>query len=637
MKKNTLQHAYPLLAAEWHPTKNGSLISGDVTPKSGRKIWWLCTSGHSYPAVINKRTLRSQGCPYCGGKLATPETCLAKVNPQLVKEWDNVKNKKLGLTPFNVKPGSGKKAWWKCPQGHSYFSAISSRSSGTGCPYCKGAAVFQDTSFQARYPGLASNWDYEKNSPITPDKIKPGTHKKYFFRCSDNSKHIFNIAVYAFIASKGSCPYCNNKRVDSENCLTAVYPALAIEWHPTENGKVTPSDVLPGSGKKRWWLCPVCHLEYEETPNKRTSANEGCPFCSGRRVSDRNRLSILRPDIAEIWHPTLNGSLTPADVSVSSDKKVAWLCEKGHTTYVAVKTMVRRKRNGCKYCYGREATPEYNLAVKYPEIIKEWNWNKNDLTPYNYSPSSNKKVYWLCSKGHIYQMQISNKINRQRCPKCHPKLSMKEARLFSELKFIFPEVSKQRFDRFEVDAYIKDLKLGIEYDGRYYHQNRIKKEIVRNKYFYNQGITIIRLREKPLKKISYFDLLVNACELTKENIDRLLKSIVSINKLDPTVKGKIISYLEKDSFQNNRFYLELIKNYNKPPAGKSLSDKFPALAKEWDKPLNEPITPDMMYAHAKNKYWWKCEIHGPFFSSVDHRSRGTGCPECSGRIKSIHF
>lgn len=43
------------------------------------------------------------------------------------------------------------------------------------------------------------------------------------------------------------------KQVDQTNCLQAVNPKLAAEWHPTRNVDFTPKDVLPGSSKKACW------------------------------------------------------------------------------------------------------------------------------------------------------------------------------------------------------------------------------------------------------------------------------------------------------------------------------------------------------------------------------------------------
>jgi hypothetical protein len=39
-------------------------------------------------------------------------------------------------------------------------------------------------------------------------------------------------------------------KISAEYNLGKLYPKLAKEWHPTKNGKLTPYDILPKSGKK---------------------------------------------------------------------------------------------------------------------------------------------------------------------------------------------------------------------------------------------------------------------------------------------------------------------------------------------------------------------------------------------------
>ena len=44
---------------------------------------------------------------------------------------------------------------------------------------------------------------------------------------------------------------------------------------------------------------------------------------------------------------------------------------------------------------------EKSLAYRFPELSKEWHPTKNgDLTPYDVTVGSHKKVWWICSKGH---------------------------------------------------------------------------------------------------------------------------------------------------------------------------------------------------------------------------------------------
>lgn len=81
-------------------------------------------------------------------------------------------------------------------------------------------------------------------------------------------------------------------------------------------------------------LIPECNENFDMSWDAIYSQGQGCPYCSGRRISDRNRLSIVRPDIAEEWDYELNDD-TPRDVSVGLGKKRWWICPFGHNSYFA--------------------------------------------------------------------------------------------------------------------------------------------------------------------------------------------------------------------------------------------------------------------------------------------------------------
>ena len=56
-------------------------------------------------------------------------------HPELLEEWDFEKN--IGINPDEITCGSGKKIWWKCPEGHpSWRAPITNRLKGCGCPIC---------------------------------------------------------------------------------------------------------------------------------------------------------------------------------------------------------------------------------------------------------------------------------------------------------------------------------------------------------------------------------------------------------------------------------------------------------------------------------------------------------------------
>lgn len=56
------------IAAQWHPTLNGSLTPQMVTAGSHKKVWWICAEGHVWKATIYSRAGKQRrGCPVCAG------------------------------------------------------------------------------------------------------------------------------------------------------------------------------------------------------------------------------------------------------------------------------------------------------------------------------------------------------------------------------------------------------------------------------------------------------------------------------------------------------------------------------------------------------------------------------------------
>ena len=125
----------PTLAKEWNHEKNDKLTPSDVMPNSNKKVWWKCSNGHEWQAMVSSRN-KGACCPYCSGRNAIKgENDLQTVNPTLAKEWNYEKNN--GLTPMDVLPNSGKNVWWKCSEGHEWQARIADRNKGRGCPICR--------------------------------------------------------------------------------------------------------------------------------------------------------------------------------------------------------------------------------------------------------------------------------------------------------------------------------------------------------------------------------------------------------------------------------------------------------------------------------------------------------------------
>ena len=199
--------------------------------------------------------------------------CLETLNPDLAREWHPAKNG--GLTPRDVTPGSHKKAWWVCGKGHEWEAAVVSRNYGSGCPFCAGRAVGEDNCLEVLSPDLAREWHPAKNGSLTPRDVALHSSKKVWWRCGKGHEWQATVASRSY---GSGCPFCAGKSVCDDNCLQTLDPDLATEWHPAENGSLTPRDITPNSHKKTWWICGKGH-EWQATVNSR-SGGCGCPYCA---------------------------------------------------------------------------------------------------------------------------------------------------------------------------------------------------------------------------------------------------------------------------------------------------------------------------------------------------------------------
>ncbi|MBQ4098956.1 MAG: hypothetical protein IJC87_02375 [Clostridia bacterium] len=347
-KANSLLFTNPTLAQEWNYEKNGSLKPEHILANSRKKVWWKCSKGHEWQAVIASRNT-GRRCPYCSGnKVLRGYNDLVTINPKLASEWNYEKNG--NLKPEDFTTGSDKKVWWKCSKGHEWQATISDRNKGRGCPCCSGKKVLKGYNDLATInPKLASEWNYGKNRNLKPEDFTANSGKKVWWKCSKGHEWQATIDT----RNKGTgCPYCSGRyAIKGENDLQKINPALSKEWNYEKNGNLKPEEFKINSGKKVWWKCNKGH-EWQARIADRNNGN-GCPYCSGRYATKgESDLATVNPKLASEWNYERNGNLRPEHVLENSHKKVWWKCEKGHEWQAQIKS--RNYGSGCPYCSGRK-------------------------------------------------------------------------------------------------------------------------------------------------------------------------------------------------------------------------------------------------------------------------------------------
>jgi Probable Zinc-ribbon domain len=137
------------------------------------------------------------------------------------------------------------------------------------------------TSLAARFPAIAQEWHPTKNRYLQPDSVMAGSGRKVWWQCRKDPAHVWRATINnrTHPHQRTGCPFCAHQRVSATTSLEARFPAVAAEWHPTKNGKLTPAAVMPGSIKKAWWRCAHNRAhEWEAGVSSRTRGT-GCPHC----------------------------------------------------------------------------------------------------------------------------------------------------------------------------------------------------------------------------------------------------------------------------------------------------------------------------------------------------------------------
>lgn len=301
---------------------------------------------------------------------------------------------------------------------------------------------------------LQKEWSYDKNT-VSSDDLTPYTHTKAWWQCEQG--HEWQAAVDARVSLGRNCPYCANQSVlPGENDIATVAPEMAKLWHPTRNGELRPSSVMPGSNKLIWWQCERGH----EWQAKAYAIKSGsaCPYCAGKRpIIGATDLATTHPHIVKLWSP--RNELSPIDVTAGSHRKVWLKCEKGHEWETKIDT-VALLNSGCPYCAGKRAVSgETDLATVRPDVLDQWDYEKNDINPSEILPSSHDKVWWQCDKGHSWQAAVFSRTreNAAGCPYC---TGRKVLPGFNDLATLKPKLALQWYQLLNGALKPEDVTLG---------------------------------------------------------------------------------------------------------------------------------------------------------------------------------
>ena len=425
---NDLQY----LLEEWDYQNNHGKTPSDYSFGSKQEMFWICRCcGSSFPARINTRVrYRTRNCSDCAKKQSwntRHEKLIRKNNlatefPEIAAEWDYELNN--GITPEDVTKGTRDVYYWKCPNGHpSYPARVANRAiNGTGCPVCSGRKLLAGINDLATVnPRLASQWDYERNYPKTPQEVFPHEGNKYWWICpicgesylakvSDRAKG----TAHAKCTKKGSSfpeqaifyyvSKCFSDAVSRDTSfgfeLDVFIPSIGVaveydgvKYHEGQeklekdnrkdalckNADVKlfrfRDPVLPDTISAKRITCPdnresvgegIRELLAQLSPESKIAVDPQNDYYeildNALLVQKEKSIVVTHQEIAAEWHPTKNLPLTPEKVTSGMGIDIWWVCSACGKPYLA-KMYSRKAGRGCPDCGRKSSAKNRSLTA----------------------------------------------------------------------------------------------------------------------------------------------------------------------------------------------------------------------------------------------------------------------------------
>ena len=571
---NDIASLYPELVKEWDYDKNDKISPSDFTKGSKQKVWWKCSKcGNEWEAIISSRT-HGAGCPVCGVRKQgesfkkarlIKNGSLRETNPELCIEWNYEKNRNIFPEHFTF--GSNKKVWWKCSKGHEWEATISSRTKGAGCCKC-------NAGHRVSLPEKTIVFYLRKYNVNIQENVR-------LFGSLLKDVDIF-IPDYNCAIEYDGAHWHKSKRKDLEKSkLCKANGITLIRIREPKAGKLNdgysiehitelPKNDLNYINESVGWLLKFLGV----SDNAIIDSNSDMPKIRSmiERTYNEDSFGNIYPEIASEWDTEKNGNLSPYDVSKCSGLKIWWRCHKNHSWQDSIAHRVADR--GCPYCSGHKTLTGFNdLATRYPNIAKEWDYDKNkSLIPSAVSHCNGRKVWWKCPSGHSYQATIAHRVtDGTGCPIC---LNQKVLFGYNDLFTMDPQVSAEWDYEKNVQLSPKDVTVGSN------------------------------------KKVWW------KCSKCGKEWEARISTRTKKQAGCPVCKSR------QGGIKHHKVALE--KNG-------SIQETCPDLLTEWHPYKNESKTPEDFTKGSREEVWWKCSKCGhEWMARVANRAiLGRGCPKCA--------
>lgn len=339
------------------------VMRGDYV-NSHKKAQFQCDEGHSWMATP-ANVMQGTGCPHCAGNLP------------LNREIVNSRIAGRGLTMTGEYVNNSTKAEFQCGEGHVWKATPDGVMLGTGCPKC-------------------ARREAGKKRRLTPEQIRQrlagrkifmiGRYKtanvKTMFQCGEG--HNWKATSGSVLAGNG-CPHCANR---------APLTKEIVNERIHDRGLILIGD-YKDTATRSVFQCSKGH-SWQTTPGG-VLGGSGCPHCDGQAPLNKD---IVNDRIAD------RGFIMLGEYA-NVDTKSMFQCSEGHTWEATPYKVMAR--TGCPHCSRRVPLTTQSINDRI---------SGRGFVMMDEFISSQTKVRFECSAGHIWEAKPNNILNGRGCPAC---------------------------------------------------------------------------------------------------------------------------------------------------------------------------------------------------------------------------
>ena len=353
--------------------------------------------------------------------------------------------------------------------------------------------TFYDWCINNNRTDLLELWDYEKNIK-TPEQIGSNTGTRIWFKCPRGIHESEQHVIATLTSNRPHIGFCKKCGSFGQWCKDNNEGELLERWD-YELNEVDPFMIPVTSHKKIYLKCPR-NLH----PSESVILSNIIYFEGSRRCKMCNSFGQWATDnIGDIFWERYwsdKNTVDPYSISFCSDANILINCQDVdyHGAY-QLKAHEFHRGYRCPYCHSSRVHLYDSLGYRYPETLSLWS-EKNEKSPYEYTPYSNKEVFFNCDIHGEYKQTIYSFVRGEcECKYCRremhqSRLQTKVQNYLSELGYkvlheadchlspINPRTNKRLY----YDNEVTELKLFIEVNGDahykicFYHYSNAKRK-----------------------------------------------------------------------------------------------------------------------------------------------------------------